>query len=96
MRLIRKIVEALRRPVPPDDLSDLCILPSWPAARPGECPCCGHEWQAGEMIGAISQAYERNPVRRSPGVRVVCALCDARQAIEGDFSLTWAREAGLL
>jgi hypothetical protein len=73
---------------------------TWPAMFFGECPICGHEWREGEIIGAITTAYERTPRsgawRRSPGVRVVDALCVARARDEGDFTVTEARREGVL
>ncbi len=134
---------------------------TWPALFWGECPLCGHEWQEGEIIGAITTAYEpvaplkgdplgpgvsgwsagdpipsheflpysrdpeqcvfmlhrsepgeaegvvcggrlsepshhRRAVRRSPGVRVVDMLCVDRNRAEGDFTVAWAREGGVL
>lgn len=73
---------------------------TWYSVMPGECCTCGHEWVQGELIGAVTQAYEVDRdtgfVRRSPATRVACGMCVERQALEGDLSLGWAREAGLL
>jgi hypothetical protein len=71
----------------------------WPAMFWGECPICGHEWREGEIIGAITTAYERlrdGAWRRSPGVRVVDALCVDRASREGDFTVTDAKREGAL
>ena len=71
----------------------------WPAVEHGECCTCGHEWIPGEIIGTVAQAYVRTHdggVLRSPGVRIACSVCVERQRVEGDLSLRWAREAGLL
>lgn len=73
---------------------------TWAAAEPGECCTCGHDWIKGEMIGLVTQAFEvdrsTGRVWRAPGTRLACCVCVERQAIEGDLSLTWGREAGLL
>ena len=72
---------------------------TWAAVEPGECCTCGHEWRKGEIIGVVTQAYERldnGSVRRSPGARLACATCVEAQRRHGDLSLQWAREAGLL
>jgi hypothetical protein len=79
-----------------DNLFDLGALVAevrvWPASLTGECCTCGHEWQAGELIGEVVQAYELLPdgtVRRSPGTRLACVLCVERTEHEGDLSLQW-------
>lgn len=72
---------------------------TWAAVEPGECCSCGHEWIPGEIIGAVTQAYERlddGTVRRSPGTRLACSVDVERQRLQGDLSIRWAREAGLL
>ena len=72
---------------------------TWAAKDGGECCSCGHEWEPGEIIGLVTQAYMRfddGAVLRSPGTRVACLVCVERQRVEADLSITWAREAGLL
>lgn len=71
----------------------------WFAKTPGTCPCCGHEWGEGELVGLVQQAYAvlaDGSVVRRPASIIVDGLCAERQLVEGDFSLTWAREAGVL
>lgn len=93
-----------RRYVPVDDLVSVAAVVQrgvgcWPARQHGTCGSCGHEWIPGEVVGAVEQAYEvtgDGMVRRSPASRVVCGLCKEQQRVEGDLSLRWAREAGLL
>lgn len=78
---------------------DAASNPTWPALFWGECPLCGHEWREGEIIGAITTAYERlrdGAWRRSPGVRVVDVLCVDRASREGDFTVTDAKREGVL
>jgi hypothetical protein len=81
-------------------LGELTTAITWPAMFFGSCPLCGHEWLEGEIIGAVTTAYERTPRsgawRRSPGVRVVDALCVSRATAEGDFTVTEARREGVL
>lgn len=71
----------------------------WAAREPGECCACGHDWIPGEIIGTVAQAYVRAPdggVFRSPGVRLACCVCVEQQRVQGDLSIAWAREAGVL
>jgi len=71
----------------------------WAARENGECCSCGHEWIPGEIIGVVTQAYVRfddGTVMRSPGSRLACAVCVAKQRATGDLSIEWAKGAGLL
>lgn len=72
----------------------------WYSAGAGECCTCGHDWRKGELVGLVTQAYEVDRatgiVRRRPATRVACGACVERQLLEGDLSLWWAAEAGLL
>lgn len=71
----------------------------WLATQPGSCCTCGHEWLPGEIIGTVVQAYELcddGAVVRRPGARKACGACVEWQRREGDLSLRWARDAGLL
>jgi len=100
----------LRKSGPPrkdrrdDDLASLMILVGkvgsmWAARENGECCSCGHEWIPGEIIGVVTQAYVRfddGTVMRSPGSRLACAVCVAKQRATGDLSIEWAKGAGLL
>lgn len=88
-----------------DDLMDMALLVGgsrhevWFAREPGSCCTCGHEWKPGELIGNVMQAYvlfDDGTVMRCPGVRLACVLCVERQLREGDLSLRWARDAGLI
>lgn len=89
---------------PASDLSALATVVTqmdrtWPAAERGECPICGHAWIPGEIVGTVTNAYELRDdgtVLRSPGVRVVDILCWEKTQREGDLSLRWARESGML
>lgn len=72
---------------------------TWAARERGECCTCGHDWDPGEIIGCVTQAYVVLPdgmVVRSPGTRLACLICVERQRVEGDLSIAWAREVGLL
>lgn len=80
------------------DLSRLTLPKLWPAHNAGECCTCGHDWQRGELVGLVTQAYVRRSdgtVTRRPGQRLACGACCERQYAEGDPSVQWAREAGL-
>lgn len=71
----------------------------WSAIGPGECGTCGHDWHRGELVGAVTQSFEKDDagkVWRSPGVRVVCGACVERTRAEGDLTVPWARESGLI
>lgn len=71
----------------------------WVANMVGECCSCFHEWEPGELIGFVTQQYERDHdmrVRHSPGTRLACVLCVEWQRVDGDLSLRWAKRAGLL
>lgn len=87
-----------------DDLAALALLTGingylWTAVSEGECCCCGHDWIVGEVIGNVTQAYERlddGTVRRSPATRLACGVCVEKQRVQGDLSIAWAQDAGLL
>jgi hypothetical protein len=70
----------------------------WFARYGGVCCTCWEDYWPGELIGAVVQAYERTyaMVRRNPAARLACASCVREQLQEGDVSLRWARDAGLL
>jgi hypothetical protein len=99
---IRHLLIASRTPT--DDLAALAAVVAngcgtWAARENGSCCTCGHEWGPGEIIGVVTQAFELRDdgsVWRAPATRIACAVCVERTRHEGDLSLTWAREAGLL
>lgn len=71
----------------------------WAAREPGECVTCGHEWIAGEIIGGVWQQYRRTSsgmVLFDPEVRRACCVCVEQQRVQGDPSLLWAQNAGVM
>lgn len=71
----------------------------WVSVGEGECCSCGHEWDSGELIGHVTQAYVKfsdGVVARCPGRRLACVSCVEEQRIKGDLSLQWARDSGVL
>jgi hypothetical protein len=102
-RRTRAMDRAPRRRRRGDDVMDLALLTAgvsvWIARERGSCCTCGHEWEPGELIGNVTQAYvlfDDGTVMRCPGVRLACALCVEHQRQTGDLSLLWARDAGLI
>lgn len=71
---------------------------AWVARYAGVCCTCWEDYYQGEYIGVVVQAYERTyaMVRRNPAARLACVSCVQQQARQGDLSLQWARDAGLL
>lgn len=70
----------------------------WAAKQDGSCCTCGHEWQPGEIIGNVTQAYvldDAGQVWHRPGVRQACASCVEWQRVQGDLSLRWVDVAHL-
>ena len=68
----------------------------WVAREPGTCCTCGHEWIAGEMIGAVFQQYRctsKGEVVYDPATRRACCVCVEQQRVQGDLSLRWVAEA---
>lgn len=117
MRFWKRLVEAInagwrkRAPRPTEAERGLTALAAylarghgtWAATENGECCTCGHEWIPGEIIGCVTQAYERQwtspvtfVVKRSPGTRLACSVCVEQQRVQGDLSVAWAVRAGLL
>lgn len=70
----------------------------WAAKQNGSCCTCGHEWEPGEIIGNVTQAYvldDAGQVWHRPGVRQACASCVEWQRVQGDLSLRWINVAHL-
>lgn len=64
----------------------------WVSVSVGECCTCGHEWEAGELIGNVTQShvkFDDGTVWRCPGTRLACVSCVEEQRIKGDLSLRW-------
>ena len=101
---IRQLLLLRARRSPTDDLAALAAVVAsgcgtWAARENGSCCSCGHEYVPGEIIGVVTQAFERRDdgsVWRAPATRIACAVCVERTRYEGDLSLQWAREVGLL